>query len=102
MSTKKTLLAAAVSMFAASLSVSALAADKAACLDASSQAQTLRDAHQLVEARDQLRICARQICPAVVQADCATWLDAVEKSLPTVVLTAKDGRGGDVINVKVL
>ena len=74
---------------------------KAACLDASSQAQTLRDAHKLLEARDQLRICAQQGCPDVVQKDCLTWGDAVEQSLPTVVITAKDAAGKDLIDLKV-
>lgn len=75
--------------------------DKAACLNASNQAQTLRDAHKLMEARDQLRVCAQQACPGVVQKDCLTWLDAVEASLPTVVVTAKDGAGRDLFDVKV-
>jgi len=74
---------------------------KAACLDASSQAQTLRDAHKLLEARDQLRICAQQGCPEVVQKDCLSWVDAVEQSLPTVVITAKDAGGKDLIDLKV-
>jgi hypothetical protein len=51
--------------------------DKAACLDASSQAQSLRDAHKLVEARQKLRVCAQAACPGVVQRDCLSWLDAV-------------------------
>jgi hypothetical protein len=74
---------------------------KAACLDASNQAQTFRDAHKLLEARAQLRICAQQGCPSVVQKDCLTWIDSVEASLPTVVVTAKDGAGRDLVDVKV-
>jgi hypothetical protein len=77
------------------------AADKAACLDAASKGQRLRDAHKFVGARDQLRVCARAQCPAVVQSDCANWLEAVEKALPTVVVTAKNGAGADLIDVKV-
>lgn len=75
--------------------------DKAACLDAASRGQTLRDAHQLVEARAQFRVCAREVCPAVVQRDCADWLAAVEKALPTVVVSAKDSAGNDVVSVRV-
>jgi hypothetical protein len=78
------------------------APDKAACLDAASQSQNLRDTHKLVEAREKLHICAQQACPAVVQEDCLTWLNAVEESLPTVVLTAKDGAGRDLVDVKVV
>jgi hypothetical protein len=96
-----TLLTVAVWIFAVSLSHEARADEKAACLEAASKGQTLRDAHQLVEARDALRVCAREGCPTVVQKDCAGWLEAVEKALPTVVLTAKDGAGADLVNVRV-
>jgi hypothetical protein len=79
----------------------AFADDKAACLDAASKGQTLRDAHKLVEARDLFRRCARQQCPAMVQQDCGNWLGEVERDLPTVVVTAKDSRGGDLAQVQV-
>ena len=75
--------------------------DKAACLDASSQAQNLRDTHKLIEAREKLRICAQQVCPGIVQKDCLAWLDQVEQSVPTVVISAKDGTGKDLFDVKV-
>jgi len=75
--------------------------DKAACLDASNKAQGFRDAHKLLEARDALRICAQQVCPGVVSKDCLTWLDSVESSLPTVVVSAKDPSGRDLFDVKV-
>jgi hypothetical protein len=83
------------------VSLSARADEKAACLEAAGNGQTLRDAHKLIEARDQFRLCARAQCPAVIQQDCATWLEATEKSLPTVVVTAKSDSGGDLFDVKV-
>ena len=83
------------------LTTAALADDKAACLDAASKGQTLRNAHKLVEAREQLRICAAAACPAVVQTDCANWLADVERALPSVVMTAKSGAGADLVDVKV-
>jgi hypothetical protein len=86
---------------AATSVTTAFADDTAACLDASTKAQTLRDAHQLVEARAQLRACAASSCPAVVQRDCANWLVEVDKSLPTVVVTAKNRAGADLVEVKV-
>jgi hypothetical protein len=79
----------------------ARADDKAACIDASSQGQTLRDAHRLVEARDKFRACARQVCPLIVQKDCAAWLDQVQSSLPTVVPIATDASGNGLPAVKV-
>jgi hypothetical protein len=98
----KVLCVAALSLVAASLVASAAHADpKAACVEASSKAQRMRGAHQLLEARDQLRVCAAAACPAVVQSDCATWLEEVERAIPTVVLSAKDGAGNDVFDVTV-
>jgi hypothetical protein len=90
--------------FAASvmlLASPAHADDKDACLDASLQGQTLRDAHRLVEARDKFRACAQQTCPVVVQTDCTSWFDAAERAVPTVVLSAKDGARHDVVDVAV-
>ncbi len=84
-----------------SISSPALATDRAACLDAASKAQTFRDLHKLVEAREKLRVCASAQCPTVVQTDCATWLAEVEQGLPTVVVTATDGAGRDRFDVKV-
>ncbi len=84
------------------ISASALADDKSDCLAAAASGQNFRDAHQLVEARDQFRVCARDVCPTVVQKDCLGWLDAVERSLPTVVVSAKDGDGNDLFDVRVL
>jgi hypothetical protein len=83
------------------LAPAAFADDKAACLDAASRGQRFRDTHQLVEARDQFRICAAAQCPGVVQSDCANWLADVEKALPSVVLIAKNGAGADLTDVKV-
>jgi hypothetical protein len=83
------------------VATSALADDKAACLDAAAKGQRLRATHKLVEAREELRVCALATCPAVVQSDCANWLDSVERTLPTVVVTAKDGTGLDLVDVRV-
>jgi hypothetical protein len=78
----------------------ALADDKAACLEAASKGQTFRDSHKLVEARDQFRLCARRPCRAAVQQECVGWLGEVQRDLPTVVITAKDGNGVDLENVQ--
>lgn len=83
------------------LGPSAFADDKAACVDASSKAQRLRDSHKLVEAREQLRLCAAARCPAVIQSDCATWLNDLENALPSVVLAAKSLSGADLFEVSV-
>jgi hypothetical protein len=80
---------------------SASAGDNAACLDAASRGQTLRDARKFVEAREQFLVCAASTCPAAVRADCVTWLTEVDKALPSVVITAKDASGADVVDVTV-
>jgi hypothetical protein len=46
-------------------------------------------------------MCASTACPTVVQRDCADWLVAVEKSLPTVVVLASDGAGASLVGVYV-
>ncbi len=75
--------------------------EKSACLEAVAQGQNLRDEHRLVEAREQFRICASPACPAVVKADCATWAVEAERSIPTVLTSAKDAAGNDVADASV-
>ncbi len=76
--------------------------DKSACFDAASKGQRLKATHQLIEAREQLRACSAARCPGIVQSDCTRWLEAVETALPTVVVTAKNASGADVVEAKVL
>jgi hypothetical protein len=71
------------------------------CSDAYTRAQALRDHGKLVEARDALRTCALPSCKNFIVKDCTAWLDAVETSLPTVVISVKDGAGADLFDVKV-
>jgi hypothetical protein len=71
------------------------------CTDASSQGQVQRDAHKLVEARNQFILCAKKECPGVVRKDCATWLEQVQASLPTIVPIAVDEAGNSLPAVKV-
>jgi len=75
--------------------------DKAMCLEATEQGQKLRAAHRLVEARPQFLACARPQCPSIIQQECGAWLAELDKSLPTAVITAKDGGGGDLLDVTV-
>jgi hypothetical protein len=97
----KTRLLLALLVPATLVTTSSLADDKAACLDAAKKGQRFKDNHKLVEAREQLRICAAAVCPAVVQSDCAIWLAEVDAALPSVVVTAKNGAGADLVDVKV-
>lgn len=79
----------------------AAADDKQVCLEAYDKSQTLRQEDKLVGAKEQLLICARNVCPEILRKDCTQWLDDVDKSMPTVVLSVKDSRGQDLVDVTV-
>ena len=94
-------LATLAALAAVAWSAGSHADDKSACFDGATQGQTLRDQHKLVEARAQFAVCARQACPKQVSKDCTAWLDQVDQALPTVVVSAKDAGGRDLIDVTV-
>ena len=98
---KTVLLLALLASSVVATTTTAFADDKAECLNAASKGQVLRDTHKLVEAREQFRLCARQLCPAMVQQDCGGWLGEVERGVSTVVFTAKDSGGQDLVDVRV-
>jgi hypothetical protein len=74
---------------------------KAQCISANGNAQSLRRAGKLSEARAQLRMCMDPKCPGLVSADCVKRLDELESAQPTVVFDVKDKAGRDVSAVKV-
>jgi hypothetical protein len=80
----------------------ARASDKEACVVAHEQAQELRRASKLLEARDELVACSQSSCPALVRADCAPWLNDVDNALPSVVVTARDASGTEITDVRML
>lgn len=79
----------------------ARADDKADCVTASEKAQSLRDDHKFLKAREQFLACARDVCPAAVKKDCADQVADLDKRTPTVVVRAKDKTGQDLVAVKV-
>lgn len=89
-------LAAAVSFVG-----SAHADEKAICVAASDQGQTLRDEGKYRAARTSLAECARDACPAIVRRDCEKWLTELDASQPTLVLGARDPKGNDVDGTRV-
>ncbi len=74
---------------------------KLQCNDAHTQAQPLRRAGQLRAARRELRTCAAPSCPTLVRDECVQWLDEVGRSIPSLVLEAKDQDGNDRSDVRV-
>jgi hypothetical protein len=75
--------------------------EKLVCVTAADAAQQHRAAGKLLEARAQLAICSRDICPGLVRADCTRWRAEVEGSIPTIVFRAQDSKGQDLTDVKV-
>ena len=78
----------------------ARADDREQCATAADQAQQLRDEGKYRRAREQLLVCARDVCPAPIKRDCLDWLTQVENTAPTVVFGAKDATK-DLSEVKV-
>ncbi len=75
--------------------------DKKACIASSESGQKLQHDGKLRAAREQLAICARPECPAVIRQDCNDFLNQVTGSMPSVVIAARDSSGKETLNVKV-
>jgi hypothetical protein len=90
-------------LLAASLAAASVARadDKTACVNAYGNAQKLRNASQLVSAREQMRLCAQPTCPKFISRDCTAWLVDVEPRIPSVVLFAKDSNGAEIASASV-
>ena len=78
----------------------ARADEREQCAAAADQAQQLRDEGKYRRGREQLLICARDVCPAPIKRDCLEWLSQLENVAPTIVLGAKEGTK-DLSDVKV-
>jgi hypothetical protein len=79
----------------------AWADDKQDCIAASEAGQGKKLHGSLREAREQLLVCARGVCPAIVRQDCAQWLTEIVAALPSVVVGARDPEGHDLVDVTV-
>jgi hypothetical protein len=84
--------ATGVSVLLASLLASRAAwpLDAGSCVQAADSAQQLRLTGRLLAAQDQLVSCADPSCPPVVRVACSEWLNDIRKSIPSVVLAAKE------------
>jgi hypothetical protein len=79
----------------------AQASTKQQCIAAYTDAQHDRQSGKLLKARAELRICASDPCPAVLQSDCSPWLGEVDRLVPSVVFAARDTEGRDLLDVSV-
>lgn len=75
---------------------------KAACIAEFEQAQELRAARKLVDARLRLLGCGSLRCPTDVQKECLHELALVEQSLPSIVLGLRDEAGHDIVDARAL
>jgi hypothetical protein len=71
------------------------------CVAANENAQTLRRNLALLSARERLRVCVADGCPAPVRQDCAERLIELEKAMPSIVFDARDRAGNDLVDVRV-
>jgi hypothetical protein len=90
---------AAIATFA--FTHTARADEKAECVAASENAQKLKDDRKFIKAREQMLVCARDVCPAAVKKDCADQVADLDKRTPTVVFHVKDKGGQDLVAVKI-
>jgi hypothetical protein len=72
-----------------------------ACVAASTHGQTQRDEGHLLVARDALLYCAREECPAIVNASCGEWLSQLEQRIPSVVVRVFATGQGEVTDARV-
>ncbi|MEJ7735009.1 MAG: hypothetical protein WKG00_38195, partial [Polyangiaceae bacterium] len=75
--------------------------DPQRCVTLYESAQKARLDGKLLIAREQLRGCVAEACPAIVRRDCSEWLHEVEQALPTVIVGARDAAGVDRGDVSV-
>jgi hypothetical protein len=96
------LLVGAVAIFAAIGGEGRAQADeRQECAASAEQAQQLRDEGKYRRAREQMLVCGREVCPGPIKSDCGKWLTELDRDAPTVVLGARDGKGGDLVDVRV-
>jgi hypothetical protein len=85
----------------ATTSALATPATEKACFDAAATGQKLRKVGKLKEADEKFLRCAEANCPGEVVTDCTKWHTEVTALLPSVTLSAKNGEGKDLIDVRV-
>ena len=78
-------------------------ADVAACVQAHASGQREAKAGRLEAASKLFASCVSEDgCPDTIRAECAEYYKSTERNIPTLIFAAIDGRGGDLIDVRVL
>ena len=66
---------------------------EARCVYYHLEAQRLRQAKKLVEAKTAMRECAMSECPTMVQQDCLQWIQSIDEQTPSIVFSIEaDGK----------
>lgn len=77
-----------------------------ACFTAAERAQPLMKERRFREARAELEMCARDVCPRVARTDCRDWLADVAAQQPSIVIAVHEVNGRhevrDVAGVRAL
>jgi hypothetical protein len=80
------------------LTPSMAAADAQKCVQLSNDGADLRDAHQMLAARNTYRSCVTEAdCPAVVRSECSAALDELGAIIPTLIVALRDEHGHDLL-----
>ncbi len=98
---RRSLLGVAAAVGLASLDGAAADKTSLGCIQASDEAQTARDAGNLLRARELFAECAAPKCPALIRRDCTNWVEQVQQQIPSVVLGAHDAQGRDALDAQV-
>jgi hypothetical protein len=81
-------------------------AEADACFTAAERAQPLMKEQRLREARAELEMCARDVCPRVARTDCRGWLADVAGRQPSIVISAQEinpqGNARDLTGVRAI
>jgi hypothetical protein len=84
----------------------ALATERSAaaqsCINASEAGTKAEDRGALRDARRHFVSCALPTCPAVIRTDCAHRVEEIDAVQPTVIIGAKDARGADLTDFRVV
>ncbi len=79
----------------------AAAPDRKACIAAADDGQKLRDEAKLASAREKFISCADKACPGAVSKQCASWVEEVDREMPTLSFRAKDETGREILDAQV-
>jgi serine/threonine protein kinase len=71
------------------------------CIAHNEKSIQLRGEHKLQASRDELLQCTQPACPGEIRGECERRLVVVNAEIPSVVISAKDPSGGDLIDVRV-